>query len=236
MMRPFGTAEDLDLDLSHVDRPHVVTTLLTQCAGPDAAFWWSQPVGIRIAALLRVVAVTEQRDSLTLTSTCSACGERFDFDLPIRLLEGVDAGRDPLPVQLAADRQVIVRCATGDDLRRWQEAQPSSGHEALRLMLESLVIDGVVTPEDEDTLAVFLGERDPLVDFSASCRCPGCGATSDVAVDLETLALAQLAGRQREAIDEVHRLATHYGWTESEVLSLPRHRRARYLALVEGRA
>jgi hypothetical protein len=54
-----------------------------------------------------------------------------------------------------------------------------------------------------------------------------------VAVDLESLALASLARRQRALLREVHCFAVHYGWTESEVLAVPPTRRARYLAFIE---
>ena len=74
---------------------------------------------------------------------------------------------------------------------------------------------------------------DPLVDFTVSCCCPACGAPNEVAVDLEALALTSLLGRQRALLQEVHRFASRYGWTESEVLALPPARRARYLAFFE---
>ena len=56
-MRPFGHAADLDVDFGQSDRPGLVTTLLANCSDrADAAFWWSQPVGVRTSMLLRLVA------------------------------------------------------------------------------------------------------------------------------------------------------------------------------------
>ena len=55
----------------------------------------------------------------------------------------------------------------------------------------------------------------------------------EVAVDLEALALRRLYARQDALLATVHRLASRYGWTESEVLAVPARRRARYLALIE---
>jgi hypothetical protein len=75
---------------------------------------------------------------------------------------------------------------------------------------------------------------DPLVDFTVSCTCPACGDAQEVAVDLESFALASLARRQRALLQEVHRFASHYGWTESDVLAVPPARRAHYLLLIEG--
>ena len=235
-MRPFGDAVDLDLDFGQPDRPGLVTTLLAQCGEHrDPAFWWSQPVGGRTAALLRLVALTEQRDDLSLSARCvaAACGKSFEFELPLRSLPGGAADAGPLRVQLDDKRALTMRRPTGEDLRRWRDAQPMSRAEALRVMLDSLVLAGQAGPEDEAAVSASIAAMDPLVDFTVSCRCPTCGAPNEVAVDLEALALARLVGRQRALLDEVHRFASHYGWTESEVLAVPPARRARYLALIE---
>ena len=222
--RPFGQAVDLDLDFGQADRPGLVTALLAQCGERgDPAFWWAQSVGRRTAALLRLVALTEQRDDISLSARCvgAACGESFEFELPLRSLPGGAAGAGPLRVQLDDERMLTMRRPTGEDLRRWRAAQPASRAEALRLMLDSLVLGGQAGPEDEAVVSASIAAMDPLVDFTVSCRCPACGASNEVAVDLEALTLALLLGRQRALLQEVHRLASRYGWTESEVLALP---------------
>lgn len=238
-MRPFGAAVDLDLDFGHADRPGLVTALLAQCGeARDPAFWWSQQVGARIAALLRLVAVTEARDQIALSARCNAaaCGEAFEFELPLRGLPGGEADAAPIRLRLGDSRALTMRRPTGGDLRRWHAAQPVSRAQALRVMLDSLVLAGEVAPEDEAAVSAAIAALDPLVDFTVACRCPACGAPNEVAVDLETLALTRLVARQRALLQEVHRFASHYGWTESDVLAVPPDRRARYLALIEDQA
>ena len=235
-MRPFGHAADLDLDLGQPDRPGLVTMLLAQCGeSHDPNFWWSQPVGGRTAALLRLVALTEQRDSISMSARCTAdaCGESFEFELPLRALPGGVPDSGPLPVQLDDGRTLTMRRPTGHDLSHWRDAQPASRSEALRVMLGSLVLAGHAGPEDEAAVSKAIAAMDPLVGFTVSCSCPACGAPNEVEVDLEELALRRLAGRQRALLQEVHRFATCYGWTESEVLAVPPARRALYLALIE---
>jgi hypothetical protein len=234
-MRAFGEVVDLDVDFGQPDRPGLVTALLTQCGNRrDAEFWWSQPVGRRIAALLELVALTEQRDAISLTAPCvaAACGESFEFELRLRSLPRGTAEVGPLRVQLEGERALTMRRPTGDDLRRWRDAKPGSRDEALRLMLDSLVITGQPRSDDEAAVSASIATMDPLVDFTVSCQCPACGALSEVAIDLEAVALARLVSRQRALLQEVHWFALHYGWTESEVLAIPQARRARYLALI----
>lgn len=235
-MRPFGHAVDLDLDFGDSDRPGLVTTLLAQCGERrDAAFWWSQTVGSRTAALLRLVALSEERDDVSLSARCvaAACGETFEFHLPLQALAGGEADAGTIRVPRRAQGSVTMRRPTGVDLRRWREAQPGSRADAVRLMLDSLTVEGQAGPDDETVVSASIAAMDPLVALTVSCHCPACGTANEVAIDLETLALSRLAARQRTLLHEVHRLASHYGWTEAEVLAVPPTRRAHYLALIE---
>ena len=100
-------------------------------------------------------------------------------------------------------------------------------------MLDSLVLGGPIAPGDEAAISASISAMDPLVDFSVSCHCPACGAPNEVAIDLEMLALERLAARQTALLYEVHRFASFYGWTESDVLAVSPSRRARYLRLIE---
>jgi hypothetical protein len=236
-MRPFGHAADLDLDLRSSDRPQLVTALLAQCAGTDdPALWWSRSVGARIAALLRLIVLTEARDEIEMSARCAApeCGEVFAFALPLRVLADTQSeDGEPIAVTLGPARVVSIRRPSGDDLRRLRDARPSSREAAVRAMLDAIVLDGTFRDEDAPAVAAALAENDPLVDFALACRCPACGSQTEVTVDLEALALRRLHARQANLLGEVHRLASRYGWTEAEVLALPAWRRAHYLALID---
>ncbi|QQZ39408.1 hypothetical protein IF690_15160 [Pseudomonas sp. SK3(2021)] len=235
-VRPFGQAVDLDLDFSDADRPELVTRLLGQCSEHgDPAFWWSQPVSARTSALLRLVAATEQAEALSFTARCTqvACGEMFEFELP---LHGLVVGADettPIRVLLDGQRVVTLRRPTGGDLRQWRAARPASRAEAVRMMLDTLLLDGQVRPRDEARLAESIAAADPLVAFAVSCNCPACGATNEVPVDLDATALARLGAHQQALLRAIHGLASHYGWSESQVLAIPPARRAQYLAFIE---
>jgi hypothetical protein len=235
-LRPFGTAGDLDLEFGQPDRPALVTALLVRCSERgDAAFWWRQQVGLRSAALLRILGATEGRPQLTLTARCGRlpCAADFEFGLPLDTLAGQDDECGPIRVELPGCRFATLRLPTGADLRRWHDTPPASRAGALRMMLAALVVEGAVGPADEAIVSDAIAERDPLVAFAVHCACPACGAPQEVTVDLEGLALARLAARQRALLREVHCMAGHYGWTEQEVLALAPSRRARYLAVIE---
>jgi hypothetical protein len=234
-LRPFGELPDLDLDFADRDRPRLVTDLLAQCAaGVDAEFWWTQPVAARSAALLRLVAVTDAVRALPFSARCPACAEAFEFELELAtLLAGTDDS-GPLRVSLDPGSELVLRRPTGDDLRRWRGAQPTTRAAALRLMLDDLLLEGQVRPGDEARLSAAVAAADPLVALAVACECPACGAASEVPIDLDDTALARLAARQRGLLREVHCLASRYGWSEAQVMALSPTRRAQYLALIEA--
>jgi hypothetical protein len=137
-------------------------------------------------------------------------------------------------VTLADGRHATVRHPTGDDLQAWRGAAWASRQDAVAAMLAALCVDGDVGPDDEDAVAEALAARDPLVAFTVSCACPSCGAAHDLPVDVEGVALARLAARQRAMLREIHALASAYGWSEAAILAIAPERRARYLDLIEG--
>ncbi len=238
-LRAFGSAADLELDFARTDRSALVTALLARCAVPcDADHWWTQTVGARTAALLRVLEASDGAPALALSSRCGACGAAFEFGLPLAALAAAEAAAPPsLCVTLPGRPPLSLRRPTGDDLRGWRAAGWTSRQDAVRAMLGALWIAGPLPgPEDEPALAAALGALDPLVAFAVDCQCPGCGAAQAVSIDLEGIALSRLAARQDALLLDVHRLASSYGWTEAEVLAVPAARRRRYLALIEADA
>lgn len=237
-MRPLGQPEDLDLAFASADRPALVTELLARCAGGDAAHWWTRSVGERTAALLQLFRLNEGVDRLELNTRCQnpGCGEAYAFDLPLAQIAGLAPRETAITVRLDDGRQARLRHPTGQDLQRWRAARPATREQAVRLMLDDLVLDGAALPEDEADLAQAVADSDPLVGFSVHAPCPACGTAQDVAVDLEGLVLARLAARQQALLHEVHQLASHYGWTEAQVLAVPPARRAAYRALIEREA
>jgi hypothetical protein len=235
-VRSFGEIEDLEVDFAAADRPALVTSVLARCAAPyDAAFWWAQTIGNRIAALLHLVIVTSGRRKMELTSRCTetACQSTFELDLPLDLLVAQSPQESLIEVALEEGREVVLRRPTGEDLRVWRTHAEAHRTAPVQTMLDALCIRGVVRTEDAKLIDEAMSARDPLVDFSVLCRCPACGADNRTPVDLEGMALAHLRASQRDLLREVHEFAASYGWTEAQTLAVPRRRRAMYRELLE---
>jgi uncharacterized protein YbbK (DUF523 family) len=97
--------------------------------------------------------------------------------------------------------------------------------------IEMPVSDELVTAADR-----FLAEADPLVNFNLAVKCPHCGSQASYSFDLEALALQELRQSQSCLLKTVHLLASHYHWSEQQVLSVSPWRRDYYLAQIEREA
>lgn len=235
--RAFGTVADLDVDFASDDRPAVVTALLAACAAPrDSAYWWSRSVGERIAAILRLLVISTGVEALALQARCRrpGCGELYEFELPLEPLLAQPRAGGAVRVHLDGERMISLRPPCGRDLRAWRQWRGVPVGELRARMLASLLIDGHAAADDEPTIAEALAAVDPLPGFAVDCPCPACATASEVRVDLEALALGQLARMQRALLREVHVFAGRYGWSEAQVFAVPPARRMRYLAMIEA--
>jgi hypothetical protein len=64
--------------------------------------------------------------------------------------------------------------------------------------------------------------------------CPECGHAFVHLLDFPSLFFAEVALRREQLYREVHVLALHYHWSESEILGLSRTKRRTYLDLLRA--
>ena len=90
------------------------------------------------------------------------------------------------------------------------------------------------TEEDLDAIGDQMALADPLGEIMLHFDCPECGKSFDDSLDLPTFLRAEIEGRAKRLLREVHTLASAYGWSEAEILSLNPARRQFYLAMVRA--
>jgi hypothetical protein len=243
--RAFGSCpEDLDVDFAALPRPVLVTEVLRrclQCSEPmcgDEEIW-SWTLSQRSQALIGVaLASGDRRLQSRVRCPKTECSEMIELDVELAAFVNRDETRsfEWLP---APARVLTIALPTGVDQKKWlnrgETAEP-------RAMARQLVrrVDGCPPADDWqvpeawiDGLAVELEQRDPLTALELEARCPACGASLSVEFDLETELLRGFAARQSRTLQQVHRLASVYHWSEAEILRLPAWRRNYYLSQLE---
>jgi hypothetical protein len=186
-----------------------------------------------------VLTSLASNEPLSLTSRCGGCRESLDMDLAIaELIAYHEQRRTSAPIEVPLDGRVArLRLPTGEDQARWARLASADARAATTAVLRDLAEDAdrallplEIPPEWVEAAEEALAGADPLVDFRLLARCPECGAEQQIEIDLAAHALERLARAQEQLLDELHRLALAYHWSERELLSLSPRRRAQYLA------
>lgn len=197
--------------------------------------------GLRVGDRDRIVLALRRAlsgDELECVCPCT-CGETLELTLSIgELLAG--AAADPLPptaaAPLAAGGTLRVRAASGADQERAAERARTDPEGAVRELVAGCIVERGEEPEpDGDVLALaseLLERLDPGAEILLRGACPACGAELVALLDPGSYLWTELE-RWNEALDlEIHLLASHYHWSEGEIVALAPARRARYLELV----
>lgn len=185
-------------------------------------------------------AVLGDRLALVLRCANPACREQADVDLAVDDLLADDTGPEPewFTVELPDAEPVRLRAPTGED----DEALAGrSGPRAARTA--ALLARLLGCTEEEWTArpgaqraAVLLALAElpagPVRDLQVPC--PACGALMEATLDPLVLLARELRAGGDRLLLETHCLAYHYGWSEEEILGLPRTRRWGYLGLLRA--
>jgi len=204
---------------------------LLKQAFPDAALetLLALPVGTRDRLVL---AVRAQLLSGPLRSepVCADCGETYELTLDPAAF-GL-AGDAPWPdpgfrlIQIESSEVQLRPVSLGDLLAVETVARPD--HAARMLAGRVSGEDGSDLPLD--ALAEALEALDPAADIWLETACPECTAAQAVAFDPVHFVAHELRHLSRRILRDVVDIARVFHWSERDILALPDHRRAYYVA------
>jgi hypothetical protein len=242
-LRNYGlSVADLEVHFG-LTHPLLVTSLLEQCTVsedgkvPDTSFFWDLTVSERIECLL-IIAGINDKSNFEIPLQCNSCGEMMEVEISLGPLL-----RNTLPYQFTVSIEgssITLRRPRGRDQLEWLGMQFADEKTAVVAMARSLVVslaennnlpflpETWITPMD-----TALRENDPLVYFTITACCPECGCEARYEIDLEEFSLKKLRGIQQRMLYDIHQIAKHYHWSESQILSIPQWRRAYYLELID---
>ena len=226
------------------------TELLSRClSDPEmAAAVRTLTIGDREALLLHLRRLTlGETIDCVLGCPAEGCGERMELELDVADLlvpEYRDRRREyELAIEADGARyELTYRLPTADDLDRVAPVarrDPERGAAALaercvvRVKHDDEHIDTArLTPAVRHALADAMAAHDPQAELELELSCPACGAAFSIVFDTASFFLQELDARASRLLQEVHTLASHYHWSERDILQMPWRRRARYLELV----
>ena len=191
-------------------------------------------VGDRRYAMLNIGRLLAG-DHVWMHPQCPRCDRLFD----------VGVRRSELPVKQAGDGFPFAEIELGGDLLRLRvptgldQARSLNWGASAQLDLVQSCFVSVSGNKPPDKFVAGLGAEDieeidrvlddvaPDVGTRIATACPDCNAEHEVELNPYEI------GLDRDSLfGEIHTLAFHYHWSETDVLSLPHNRRQRYLGLI----
>jgi hypothetical protein len=176
---------------------------------------------------------------MACVAACPACGTLLDLALDVQdLLAQECASEGEQRVSFAyAETGYTFRLPTLRDVDDVLLANESSAdiHTALPQLASRCLLEGDPQALDQpgltDALSIAFDQADPLGYLAIELRCPECAACSQPALDPADLLWSELSEMARQLLEQVHVLASAYGWREADILALPANRRRRYIEL-----
>lgn len=210
--------------------PGAARALLGQLVCADASGAPVDPGSLTVSDADRLLAALHQLlygDRAECRVQCVACNEPFEFTLLIsELIQAQDAERGEPP---GPDGSWVLPGGTRLRPPRVADLEAADSPAAL---LETLVVGG--GPIEPAVASAFLERAAPVLALDLDAACPACSATANVRFDIGRFLVARLAGERTFLLREAHLIASRYGWSHQEIMSLPREERRAYAGYIDA--
>lgn len=189
-------------------------------------------------SLLAAIYKKTYSDLLQSTLHCTACKAPFDLDFSLTaLINYIQQSRNQdIAYEAKEDGSyelpdgTYFRLPTGEDELAVAGLPPQY---SVTFLLEKCVQKGDINLVGQQVQAA-MAQIAPVLATEIAAHCPECGHPQEVYFDIQSFLLSRLMQEKRQILWEVHRLASVYHWTHSEIMSLPRSLRKSYVSLIDA--
>ncbi|HSR50677.1 MAG TPA: phage baseplate protein [Acidobacteriota bacterium] len=198
------------------------------------------PIGRRDGRLLKLRERLFGRELVALTD-CPECGQRLESAFSVDSVRfGGQGPPEEEHAMKAGGYSLRFRLPNSLDLA----ALEGEAEEALlpKRLLERCLLSVRRRGREEkledlpskvvEALVRRMGEADPQADVRTRLDCPSCSHQWEAVFDIVSFIWKELDAWAWRTLREVHLLASAYGWSESQVLSLSPWRRQFYLKCI----
>lgn len=213
-------------------------TVLSACSDESPEELAALSIGSRDARLLEIY---EAFFGCTLDAfaECPSCAEALEYRISTNDLTPSMAIEDELLGFDAGATSVRLRLPDSRDLRAIRGCTDLMA--ATQVLVERCVVDAVVDEmpasiatlpvEVIDGIASRLAAANPQAEMLIDLTCPACAHTWEVVFDIESFLWSKISATVRRLLQQVHTLASAYGWSEHSILALNQTRRQLYVEM-----
>jgi hypothetical protein len=179
---------------------------------------------------------------LISVATCPNCGERLQLTLSSRDLYAVAYEEAESIALTVADYDVRYRLPDSTDLLALAQAETVLAGRSMLLQrcLQSVTYAGQAQPIELmpdpviEALVAHMAQADPHADVQLDLNCPTCQHHWLAAFDAVAFFWKDIDDWARRILNDIHVIASAYGWSEAAILALSPARRQMYLDLIEA--
>jgi hypothetical protein len=161
---------------------------------------------------------------------CTACGERMEFPLDTAALQNALADAAlAIEVEAGGTRWRVRQASSVDLLAVLRTADPSAWRTALLRRCVQTVDGEGGDASMQPSVQEALDRLHEAAELALSALCPVCESDQRVVLDIGSFLWTELRRQAALLIDDVHDLASAYGWSEQAILAMAPARRRAYL-------
>lgn len=242
-MRALSAAELMEAwetGLAQSATQRALTLLAIACADAPLEQLAQLTIGRRDAELLKL----HERlfgAALAGLATCPKCGQQSEVQFTAADFQAT-AGAEPAEglVAVVADYKVTFRLPNSLDLLRLTTDADAATNRGrlLEQCIHTAQRDGQAVGVEQlprnvvTTVVERMAEADPQADSHLTLNCPQCAHQWQAQLDILSFVWSEIHSRAGRLLQEVHALASAYGWREADILALSPWRRRAYLEMV----
>lgn len=165
---------------------------------------------------------------------CPRCSERLDFEFDSSVLPSETAVGDER--ELVLESGLRFRMPNSRDLAALKSApDPETGaHLLLQRCCRNPEAVAEWSSELLDEVERVFESAKGAVDVELALTCTECSHSWAACLDVSAVIWEEIEERAERILDDVHLLASMYGWSESRILAMSPQRRQAYLSRCES--
>lgn len=178
--------------------------------------------------------------TLDAFAECPVCAEALEYSLSIRdLVSSAPETEDGSLLLETSEASVRLRLPDSLDLRAISACDDLT--VATRLLMERCIVEASIndapTPIEmlpdtiTDTIASTLARVNPHAEILIDLTCAACSNSWQVTFDIEPFLWSKISAAVKCLLQQVHTLASTYGWRELDILAMSPMRRQIYVEM-----
>jgi hypothetical protein len=244
IMRTLSASEILDVWERGYNKPfylQAILLLIAACPDEPVDALTSLSIGSRDARLLTLREWTFG-PALKGKIQCPECLETVEFNTSVSDIKGTfqESRYDTFTTAIDGYK-VEFRLPCTNDLEAIFDIRE---RERIRSILLRRCINSTFYGDEKveveklpvtvtDNIIIQMSECDPLADMTFSLECPTCKHQWQSIFDIVSFFWSEIQAWAVRIIRDVHTLASAYGWSETDILSMSSIRRQMYLNMVK---